>query len=159
MKLTIMQMWRIRCRRVKRMNCRSATSPFSIGVRAAGRSSKSSPLGIGVLLFPEFRRGLRFRGAQLAAHLEGPGQPEQRMHATDQEGPQQQPGHSPEGVEHKRIFLWIVVRGMRQVTGEAAGRARMALLASGRDVGTAEVRAWVGYLEHVVRSVAVIALS
>src|ERR1035441_6053136 len=49
-KLTIMQMWRVRCSRVKRTNWRSATLPLGVAVLLASGPSETSPLGIGLLL-------------------------------------------------------------------------------------------------------------
>src|SRR5208282_5480586 len=103
MKLTIMQMCRMRCSRLKRTNWRSGTSP----------------LGIGTLLgaFLGGRRirrcgAFRFRGAQLLAHLESSGQPEQGMSATDHECHQEQRGHAPEGVKQERVLPRVVVGGV-----------------------------------------------
>src|SRR5260370_38832784 len=110
MKLTIMQMCRIRGSRMKRTNWRSGTSPLGIGALLARRSSR-------------WCREFRFRGAQLLAHLESAGQPQQRVSATHRKRHQKQRGHAPEGVEQERVLSRIVVRGVRQVAGEAPGRA------------------------------------
>src|SRR5271166_1567346 len=133
MKLTIMQIWRIRCRRVKRTNCRSPPGVGGLVVPGDG-VSKTSPSGIGVLLFSELLGGMRFGGAQFPAHLESSGEPEQGMNAADDECSQEQPGHTPEGVEHERIFLGVVVGGVSQITGKAPCRTGMALLAGSRHV-------------------------
>src|SRR5450755_5139928 len=108
MKLTIMQACSTRCSRVNRTNWRPSTSP----------------LGIGALLDAVFGGGLfklsggfLFRRTQLPPHLESSWQPEQRMNATDHKCSQQQPGHAPKGIKHKRIFFRIVMRGVRQVSG------------------------------------------
>src|SRR5271157_475937 len=145
MKLTIMQMCRMRWSRLNRTNWRSGTSPLGMGPLLARASFR---------LCGEFR----FRGAQLPAHLESPGQPKQRMSATDHERHQEQRGHAPEGVEQERVLFRVVVGSVRQVSGEAPGCARMALLAGGGHVCPAEVRAWIGYRQHVVSAMAVIAL-
>src|SRR5208282_717874 len=154
MKLTIMQTWRMRCSRVKRTNWRSAASTLGIGtllLHGAGAF-----LGGGLF---KLCGGILLGDAQLPPHLESSGQPEQRVNATDHECPQEQTGHAPEGVEHERIFLGVVVRGVGQITGEAPGRARMALLAGSCHVRAAKVGAWIRDPKHVVSAVAVIALG
>src|SRR5208282_1775927 len=157
MKLTIMQMCRVRCRRLKRTNWRFGTAPLGIGALLV-------PIPVLVLVLILVRGSLKLRGefcfggAQLLTHLESPGQPEQRMSATNHECDHEQRGHAPEGVEQERIFSRVVVRGVREVSGEAAGRAGMALSTGGRYVCPAEMRAGVGDREHIVRSMAVITL-
>src|SRR5208282_3018549 len=70
-----------------------------------------------------------------------------------------QHGHAPEGVEQERVLFRVVVGSVRQVSGEAPGRARMALAAGSRYVRPAEVRAWIRHLKDVVSAMAVIALG
>lgn len=81
------------------------------------------------------------------------------MNATDYERSQEQPGHSPEGVKDEGILFGVVVGGVRQVTGEAAGGTLVALTAGGRHVGPAEVRARIRHFEDVMGPVAVVALG
>src|ERR1700687_55896 len=145
MKLTIMQMCRIRCSRLKRTNWCSGTSPLGIGALLARWSFRRC-------------RKFRFRAAQLLPHLKSARQPEQRVSSTHHERHQKQRGHAPEGVEKERVLSRVVVRGVGQVSSEAPGRAGMALPAGGRYVCPAEVRAWIRHRQHVVRSMAVIAL-
>src|ERR1017187_4021495 len=165
-KLTIMQMWRVRCSLVKRTNWRSATLPLGIAVLLASGPSETSPLGIGLLLgvflgavFPKIRSGLLFLGAQLPAHLESSGEPEQGVHAANHEGHQEQSGHAPEGIEEERVLSRIVMGGVGQVSGKAAGCARMGFPAGGRDLSPAKGRARVRYRHHIMGSMAVIALG
>src|ERR1019366_4742647 len=121
MKLTIMQICRMRCSRVNRTNWRFGTPPLDIGA-LLGRERW------------RVRSKFRFRRAQLPAHLESSGQPEQRMHAADYERHQEQRGHAPEGIEQERVLSRVVAGGVRQVSGKAPGRARMALPAGGGHV-------------------------
>src|SRR5208337_2840113 len=161
-KLTIMQMCRMRCRRVKRTNWRSSPSSLGSEVLVTDGFSKIPPSGIGPsLAVGRFRRvGIfLFVSAQFPAHLESPGQPEQRMNAADHERSHQQAGHSPEGVEDERILFGVVVGGVRQVTGKAPVRTLVALAAGGRHVGPAEVRARIRHLKDVMGSMAVVALG
>src|SRR5208283_1227867 len=72
---------------------------------------------------------------------------------------QQQRGHAPEGEEQEWILLGIVVRGVRQVSGELAVRAGMALSTGFDDVVAAEPRALVVHWQNVVRAVAVVTLG
>src|ERR1017187_10437836 len=163
-KLTIMQMWRVRCSRVKRTNWRSATLPLGVAVLLASGPSETSPLGIGLLLgvflgavFPKIRSGLLFLGAQLPAHLESSGEPEQGVHAAHHEGHQEQRGHAPEGIEEERVLSRVVMGGVGQLSGKAAGCARMALPAGGGDIGPTQVRFRIRDRQDVVGPMAVIA--
>lgn len=51
---------------------------------------------------------------------EGTGDPEQRMDTEEAEGPEQKPGHRPEGVIEIGIFILVVMGGMGQIAGEFA---------------------------------------
>src|SRR5271165_3595592 len=141
MKLTIMQMCRIRCSRVNRMNWRSAFPALGIGT---------------LLAWPSCRRclGMLFGGVQFPAHLESARQPEQRMHSADHECSQEQCSHAPEGKEQEWVLARVVVRGVRQVSCEPPRCTRMAFLAGRRHVRAAEVRPWVRNRKHIVSSVA-----
>src|ERR1035441_3841191 len=54
------------------------------------------------------------------AVLERARKPGQRVRAGDDERAYEQRGHAPEGVEEERIFLRVVVSGVREVAGELA---------------------------------------
>ena len=77
------------------------------------------------------------------------------MEREERERPDQQPRHKPERPEYPGIFLRIVMRGMRQVSGELTGRALMAFLARADDVLTAQGRTGVIDGKYLVRTVAV----
>src|SRR5512139_3332380 len=151
MKLTIMSACRPRLRRVNRWNCGAfaLTLPsMPLVLLSFGRSGVSR-LGLeGALL------GL-LRLAQLAPHLQRARQPQERVRAADDERADEERGHAPERPEEPGVLLGVVVRGVAEVSGEAARRARVALLARLGDVLAREVRARVGDPLDVVRAVAV----
>src|SRR5208282_2722981 len=156
------------CRRVKRTNSRSgriyASRPDERARSSAVRRSRSAGmiiLAIGVRFVQSglFCRFPGFFGAQLSAHLDGFGQPQQRVNAAEDEGADEQGGHAPERPEQERIFLRVVVGGVGQVAGKAAGRIGVALLTSGDDIGAAQMRARVGDAQDIVRAVAVVTLG
>ena len=96
---------------------------------------------------------------QLPPVFERTRQPQGGVGAGDDEGAQQQRRHAPERVEQDGVADRVVMRGVRQVAGELAVRAGMALGAGLDDVVAAEPGPRVGHREHVVRAVAVVALG
>src|SRR5512138_3624301 len=130
-------------------------------------SISASLLGIGVVL-RRLARPLVFldrallgflRRDQLSAHLHRSRQPEQRVRAAYGERPHQQSGHAPEGPEEEWELLRIVMRGVRQISGEAPGSTLVTFLAGGHDVGARQVRARIADLLNVVGTVTVVALG
>src|ERR1035438_4573949 len=81
------------------------------------------------------------------------------MDAAHSKGADQQRRHSPERVVQEGKLLGIVMGGVGEISGEAPGRIRVALLAGGNHVGAAQVRPRIGDLLDVVGAVAVIALG
>ena len=51
---------------------------------------------------------------------EGVGNPEQGVEAEKGESPEQERGHAPECIIKVRIFIPVMMGGMRQITGEFA---------------------------------------
>src|SRR5712692_8441554 len=115
MKLIIMPACMMRCSRVKRTNWRCSDPLSAIGVLLCRRS---------------LRRPWSFCGRhcslflcgepQLTEHLESARNPKQAVQAADDERAHEQGGHSPESVKEEGILPRVVVRGVRQVPGEAA---------------------------------------
>src|SRR3990170_2300713 len=174
MKLTIISACRARLSRLKRWYWRafgrelpSTSLSLVPGLRRAGsaRVSAGSRLaalgrrGARPLLLLELALLGRLRLPQLPAHLHRARQPQQRVGPADHEGRHEQAGHAPEGPEQPGVLLRVVVRGVAQVAGEAATRARMAFLAGRDHVLAREVRARVGDPLDVVGAVAVVALG
>jgi hypothetical protein len=75
----------------------------------------------------------------IVLHLQCPRQPQKRVDAAEHKCSDQERCHAPEGPEEKWVLLRIVVRCMRQITGELTSRSRMALLTRGDDILSAEM--------------------
>lgn len=78
------------------------------------------------------------------------------MHATDHKCPDQEPGHTPERPEEQRIFLRIMMRGMREISGKPTRRSFVALLACLNNVLSAQVRTRIGDRQNIVCTMAVV---
>src|SRR5574341_2401867 len=173
MKLTIMSAWSPRLSRLKRWYWSTLSRELpsillSLGLWLAvlgglGRPARCRRVLGGGSARPLLLLELAFFGSlrllQLAAHLQRARQPQQRVGAADHERGHEQAGHAPKGPEQPRVLLRVVVRGVAQVAGEAAARARVALLTGRDDVLAREVRARVGDTLDVVSAVAVVALG
>src|ERR1039457_7165821 len=102
---------------------------------------------------------LRLAVLHLLAVLQRARQPQRHVGARDHQRTHQQRGHGPERHEQERVLLRIVVRGVRQVSGELAVRAGMALRAGFDDVVAAQMGARVVHRQNVVRAMAIVALG
>src|ERR1039457_687997 len=85
------------------------------------------------------------------------GKPSQGVGAGDDQRAHQQRGHSPERIEQEGGLLRVVVRRVREVSGELPVRPRVALAARGHNVVPAQARSRVVDRQDIVRTVTVVA--
>lgn len=78
------------------------------------------------------------------------------MNATEYKGADEQRRHAPERPEEERVFLRVVVCGMRQIAGKPPGSAGVTFLACADNVLVAHVRPRIGDRENIVRPMTVI---
>src|SRR6266702_1723049 len=95
----------------------------------------------------------------LAPHLEGAWNPENRVRPKDREGADQQRRHAPKGHKQVGILLWIMMRGVCQVSRKTAARAGMALLTGLHHVLPAQMRVRIIHIQNVVCAMTVVALG
>ncbi len=93
------------------------------------------------------------------AHLKRTRKPENGVNTSKHECPDQKPGHAPEGPEEQRVLLRVMMRGVREIPGEAACCPCMALLARCDNVFSAQMRAGIADRENVMRPVAIVTLG
>ena len=78
------------------------------------------------------------------------------MQAGDDQSADQQTGHPPKCKPEERIFIRVVVRGVRQVSGEFPMGPRVAFLTGRNNVIMAEVRLGIFRRQDIVRAVAIL---